>query len=171
VAAAAIVGGSYFWDRLQGADEIGGSIYIRFTGPFMLIGEVLGKGLLGLPINDPTFLLTRSYLVDFAGRQFSTLDNFYIWLVVYFGLAGVGFILWCLLRVWRALRAKGALALPLVALALFAAATGAGYGSVFILPLAVAVSIARSGRERILAGQVPIGASIPTGLGVMTGPS
>jgi hypothetical protein len=83
----------------------------------------------------------------------------------------VGFILWCLLRVWRALRTKGTLALPLAALALFAAATGAGYSSVFILPLAVAMSIARSGRERILAGQVPIGASIPTGLGVMTGPS
>ncbi|MDB5528489.1 MAG: hypothetical protein JWR51_1592 [Devosia sp.] len=162
--AAAIVGGSYLMDRLQGADEIGGSIYIRFTGPFMLIGEVLGNGLLGLPINDPTFLLTRNYLVDFAGRQFSTLDNFYVWLIVYFGLAGLGFFLWCLLQLWGALRKKGNLALPLVAMALFAAATGAGYNGVFILPLAVALSIVRSGQARALAEQTASGAAIPISL-------
>lgn len=164
VVAAACVGGSYLLDRVDGADEIGGSIYIRFTGPFMLIGEVLNNGLLGLPINDPTFLLTRDYLIDFAGRQFSTLDNFYVWLIVYFGLAGLGFILWCLLRLWRALRTKGNLALPLVAMALFAAATGAGYNGVFILPLAVALSIVRSGPERVLAEQTSVSAAVPVGL-------
>jgi hypothetical protein len=159
VIAAGSVGGVYLADRLGGAGQLGGSIYIRFTGPFVLIGEVLNSSLLGLPINDPTFLLTRNYLVDFAGRQFFTLDNFYVWLIAYFGLAGLGFIAWCLLRLWRALRSKGKLALPLLALALFAAATGSGYNSVFVLPLAVALSIVRSGPQRALSGQI-----IPAGL-------
>jgi hypothetical protein len=148
------MGGAYLAGRIEGAGQFGGSIYIRFIGPFSLVKDVLKTSPFGLPINDPTFLLTRDYLVDFAGRRFFVLDNFYVWLVVYFGLPGIAFIAWCLMRLLKALRTRAAAALPLVALALFAAATGSGYNSVFILPLAVALSFVRSPAAARLA--VPV---------------
>ena len=142
--AALILGGAYLQDRLEGAGSSGSSTYIRFVGPFYLIFDALNASVFGLPVNDPTFLQTRTYLVDFAGRKFHNIDNFYFWLVVYFGLPGIIFISWWLSFVFRSLRSKREMALPLLSLAFFAAATGSGYVSVFILPLAVALAILNS---------------------------
>ena len=136
------LGGQYLSARILSAADTGSSIYTRFTAPLRLLVDVYTQNLLGLPLNDPTFLYTRPYLVDFAGRQFFRLDNFYIWILIYLGVPGACGLLWLLSRLAMVVGRNWNSA-PLMVLALFAGATGGGYSAVFVLPFAIALSYAR----------------------------
>ena len=108
-----------------------------------LMLDVIPEHLFGLPINDPTFLYSKEYLVDYAGRSFFALHSFYTWLVIYFGIVGVAFIVWIFWKLIYALREKRERAFPLLAVVMFSGATGSGYTSIVILPLAIALSYIR----------------------------
>jgi hypothetical protein len=132
----------YLAARIEGFSEVGGSFYIRFTAPFLLALDVMGQNLFGLALNDPSFLYTRPYLFDFAGRPIVTLDNFYLWLITYGGLIGLLIIATVFVLLGRTIARRGIDALPLVVMAFFAGATGGGYSAIFVLPLAIALSFA-----------------------------
>lgn len=147
-----LVGQAYLFERIDSASEVGSSIYIRFTGPFRLLSDVLGESIVGLPLNDPYFLATRPYLVDFAGRRFVGLDNFYLWMATYFGLPGLMACLAWLTFLGTQLARKAERALPLLVIVLFAGATGAGYSAILVSPLIVALSylaLAKPGRSGV----------------------
>ena len=87
-------------------------------------------------------------MVDYAGRTFTTIDNFYLWVVIYFGVVGLIACAWFLWVVSRTLLRERERALPLMAMAIFAGATGAAYNAIFILPFAASLAIVRQGQDR-----------------------
>lgn len=135
-------GASYLSERVSRFGEEHGSIYVRFVGPARALVEILSEYPQGLPINDPTILRSKFYLVDYAGRRFTNLDNFYFWITVYLGLPGVALIVSWFYGIGRQARKVGTNALPIIVMAMFAGATGGGYSAIFILPLSVAFSFA-----------------------------
>ncbi|WP_159082545.1 O-antigen ligase family protein [Paragemmobacter aquarius] len=130
---------TYLFSRLQNFGANDPAIYIRLYGPIQLVADVVSESIIGLPVNDPTELIGRYYLVDWQGRNFTTIDNFYIWILVYFGIPGAALILASIVKVGRLLRKEGLPVIPLVVVMLFAFATGGGYSSAFVLPLVIAL--------------------------------
>jgi len=148
VGALPALGGEYLLNRIEATQASGGSTYVRLIGPTLLTLDVLQQNPFGLPLNDPTFIASRDYMVDYAGRTFTTIDNFYLWVAVYFGVPGLFACLWFLWKVWGSLRRRRERALPLMVMAIFAGATGAAYNALFILPLAAAIAMVQDPAQR-----------------------